>query len=333
MLALLAKQAEYPRMANQRISAEKRAFIIGALTEGTPVNACVRMFRVTKPAVLRVIAETGEALARYQSTHFRNLRCARLELDEQWQYCGKHGQRMSPQEKRDNPAKGDFWLWCALDPDSKLVVSQRVSGRKWQDAEDFVSDLSRRVEGPVQITSDALAQYERPIRYYFQREGMSYGTETKVFVDPPTLASWQKSRRNGIQQIAKATREAVIGKPNLQTSTTAHVERLFLSVRQELTRFTRCTLGYSKSLKMHRLSVSLHFGIYNLCRRHTSLGGQTPAQAAGIESSRWSFEDVVKMTDAYWQPILAKRTAEKAQSRRAAEDEAFMAALAELEKP
>jgi len=33
------------------------------------------------------------------------------------------------------------------------------------------------------------------------------------------------------------------------------VERAFLSVRQELKRFERKTLGYSKSLEMHKLAV------------------------------------------------------------------------------
>lgn len=319
-------------MAAKRISNEKQVLILSALTEGTPVNACARMFRVTKPAVLRVIAETGEALGHYMRTHFINLRCARLECDEQWQYVGRHGQRMSPEEKRDNPEKGDFWTWVALDPDTKLVVSQRVGGRKWQDGEDFVEDLSRRIDGPVQITTDKLMHYERPIMNYCRQHGVSYAKEHKVFADAPPLTTWLKNRKHGVERIAKATREAVIGQPNLSTATTAHVERLFLSVRQELTRFTRCTLGYSKSLKMHKLSLSLHFGLYNLVRKHTSLCGMTPAQAAGVEADRWSFEDVVEMTANYWEPIIERRTREKAEARRAAEDKAFMVAIAALEK-
>ncbi len=49
-------------MANNRISTDKRALILSALCEGTPINAVARMFSVGKHAVLRVIEETGEAL-------------------------------------------------------------------------------------------------------------------------------------------------------------------------------------------------------------------------------------------------------------------------------
>jgi len=78
-------------------------------------------------------------------------------------------------------------------------------------------------------------------------------------------------------------------------STTSHVERLFLSVRQELKRFQRKGRGYSKDLEMHKAAVALHFGIYNFVRLHKTLG-TTPAVASGIELERWSLERVVDMT-------------------------------------
>ena len=129
---------------------------------------------------------------------------------------------------------------------------------------------------------------------------MSYGTETKIFGEPDSLTEWQKRRKNGVPRVAKATREAVFGSPCLKTITTAHIERVFLSVRQELTRFTRQTLAYSKDLRMHALSVRLHFGVYNLVRRHSGIDGLTPAQAAGVEEKRWSWENVIDYTDEYF---------------------------------
>lgn len=74
---------------------------------------------------------------------------------------------------------------------------------------------------------------------------------------------------------------------------------IFLTVRQELKRFERKGFGYSKSLEMHKLGVALHFGVYNFVRKHHTLG-TTPAVAAGLEEKRWSLEQVVDMTAAYW---------------------------------
>src|SRR5687767_5417683 len=124
-------------MPNQRISNEKQGYIIGALAEGTPINACCRMFKVGKHAVLRVIEETGEALNVYMRENFRNLNCARIEMDEQWQYVAKHGQRMVKKEAD----RGDFWLWAAIDPDTKLIFSHTVGTRRYYTAEMFVEEV------------------------------------------------------------------------------------------------------------------------------------------------------------------------------------------------
>lgn len=283
-------------MPNARISTDKRALILSALAEGTPLNAVCRMFKTGIHTVLRVIEETGEALGSYMGENFRDLPCKRVEMDEQWQYVGQHGQRM---EKKEN-GKGDYWLWAAIDPDTKLVFSYHVARRDWAASEYFVEDVAKRVSGAVQITTDNHRSYARHIRAFFGFEGVNYGTETKIFGEPDSLTAWQKRRKNGVPRVAKATREVVFGSPDLGSCTTAHIERVFLSVRQELTRFTRCTLAYSKCLRMHKLAVSLHFGLYNLVRRHRGIDGLTPAQAAGVEENRWSFEDVVKMTEAYW---------------------------------
>ena len=90
-----------------------------------------------------------------------------------------------------------------------------------------------------------------------------------------------------------------LGSPDLESLTTSHVERAFLTVRQELKRFQRKGLGYSKSVEMHKHAVAIHFGVYNFVRKHHTLG-TTPAVAAGLEEKPWSLEQVVEMTATYW---------------------------------
>jgi hypothetical protein len=127
-----------------------------------------------------------------------------------------------------------------------------------------------------------------------------------------------------------AERKAVVGSPDLESLTTSHIERAFLTVRQELKRYQRKGLGYSKDLETHKLAVALHFGVYNFVRKHATLG-TTPAVAAGIEEKRWSLERVFEMTEAYWQPKIAKAKAAKEFRRRIAEDAVFEKAFAEME--
>ena len=317
-------------MPAKRLSNEKRALILAALCEGTPINAACRMFKTGKHAVLRVIAETGETLEDYMSANFRDLPCARIAIDEQWQYVGKHGHRMG---RVKEAARGDFWLWCAVDPDTKLVFSYKIGGRTMVTGADFMADVRARVTGSPQIATANLNSYPALIRGAFGYEGYSYGTETKNFGEPNyqpnmTAMDWHRAQRKPVSKTVSCKRKAVVGSPDLGSLTTCHIERVFLTVRQEVARFTRKTLAYSKDLEMHKLAVSLFLGIYNLVRKHTTLG-TTPAVAAGVEQERWTLERIVEMTDAYWQPKYAAEQSAKAAAKRVSEDAVFMQALAE----
>jgi IS1 family transposase len=291
------------RMAYQRLSKEKQTLILMALCEGTPIRACARMFKVGKDTIHRVICETGEAFADYMDAEFRDLSCARIEMDEQWQYVGCHAGRMpKPKnlwEKRDQ-TRGDFWLWACIDADTKLVFSHRVGKRDMQTGRTFVEDVRDRVTGPVQIATDNFKQYPFHIRAAFGYEGYSYGTETKVFGEPELLDGTlaRLGKNEGVRKMKTAEREAVIGSPDLESLTTSHIERAFLTVRQELKRYQRKGLGYSKCLETHKLAVALHLGVYNFVRVHKTIG-TTPAVAAGVEFERWTLERVVEMTEAF----------------------------------
>lgn len=290
-------------MAYQRLSKEKTALVLAALCEGTPIRACARMFKVGKDTIHRVICETGEAFADYMDAEFRDLSCARIEMDEQWQYVGIHAGRMPRVAKvygKRDKTRGDFWLWACIDADTKLVFSHKVGKRDLGTGRAFVEDVRDRVKGPVQIATDNFPSYPFLIRGTFGYEGFSYGMETKVFGEPEmldgTLARF--GRNEGVRKMMTAERKAVIGSPDLGSLTTSHIERAFLTVRQELKRFQRKGLGYSKDLETHKLAVALFLGVYNFVRKHKTLG-ITPAVAAGVEYEAWDLERVVEMTAAY----------------------------------
>lgn len=312
---------------NKRISKEKQALLLAALCEGTPINAACRMFRIGKHAAIRVIRETGEAFADYMDREFRDLSCARIEMDEQWQYVGCHAGRMPRHTtvygKRDM-TRGDFWLWACIDADTKLVLSHRIGKRDMNTGRTFVHDVRSRVKGRVQIATDNFKQYPWHIREAFGYDGFSYGMETKVFGEPEMLdGTLARLRKNeGVRKMMTAERKTVYGSPDLGSVTTSHIERAFLTVRQELKRFQRKGLGYSKDLETHKAAVALFLGVYNFVRSHKTLRA-TPAVAAGVETERWDLERVVEMTEAYWLPKIKAEQDMKALERRVAEDAVF----------
>lgn len=271
------------------------------------------MFGIGTNTITRVIRETGEAFADYMDQEFRDLSCSRIEMDEQWQYVGTHAGRLS---KDDQTERGDYWLWACIDADTKLVFSHKIGKRDWITGNLFVQDVRERVSGPVQIATDHLRAYPFHIRAHFGYEGYSYGTETKIFGEPQLLdgTAARFGRNEGVRKMMSAERKAVVGSPDLGSLTTSHVERVFLTVRQELKRYQRKGLGYSKYVETHKHATALFLGVYNFVRKHKTLG-TTPAVAAGGEIERWNLERVVEMTAEYM---------------RRKEDAAFEAAFATL---
>ena len=58
------------------------------------------------------------------------------------------------------------------------------------------------------------------------------------------------------------------------------------------------TNAFSKKVENHCHALSLYFIWYNFCRQHKSLGGVSPAMAAGVTDRLWSMEDIVTLIDA-----------------------------------
>jgi hypothetical protein len=69
-------------------------------------------------------------------------------------------------------------------------------------------------------------------------------------------------------------------------------------MRMSMRRFTRLTNAFSKKVENLAAAVSLHFTYYNYCRPHQSLGGKTPAMAAGLEDHVWTVDELISLLEA-----------------------------------
>ena len=78
---------------------------------------------------------------------------------------------------------------------------------------------------------------------------------------------------------------------------TSYVERHNLTTRMSLRRYTRLTNAFSKKLENHCHSLALYFAFYNFLRPHGSLGGKTPAEAAGLAEKRYGWEWILREMD------------------------------------
>jgi hypothetical protein len=111
------------------------------------------MTNVSKPTILKLLVQLGEACTQYHEARVRGLGTKRVECDEIWQFwCAKA--KNVPEAKRDTFGYGDVWTWTALDGDSKLIVSWLVGGRDGGTAFTFMHDVASRLRHRVQLTTD-----------------------------------------------------------------------------------------------------------------------------------------------------------------------------------
>jgi IS1 family transposase len=269
-----------------KLSTAKRAAVVAALVEGNSIRATARITSVSKPTVLRLLVELGNACLAYHDQYVRNLRTKHVQCDEIWSFVGAKQKNVSSEKKA---VWGDLWTWTALDADSKLMISWLVGKRDVADAYMFLNDVSDRLSGRVQLTSDGYTVYLRAVEDTFG-EDIDFATLTKIF------AGGQDGKYSP-PRFVSAQRAVIKGNPDAGHISTSYVERQNLTMRMSMRRFTRLTNGFSKKATNHAAAVALHFMHYNFCRPHMSLR-VTPAMQAGIASHVWSIEELVGLLDA-----------------------------------
>jgi hypothetical protein len=112
---------------------------------------------------------------------------------------------------------------------------------------------------------------------------VDYPQLVKLYGEAP-----EAEKRNSPAQCIGARKRAVEGDRDPAQIRASFAERQNLTMRRHMHRFTRLTNAFSKMVENHAHAVSLHFMYYNFARQHRSLGGTTPAMAAGVTDKLWT---------------------------------------------
>ena len=167
-----------------------------------------------------------------------------------------------------------------------MVASYHVGKRDSYNAKCFVGDLARRVNGEVQISTDALRSYDDAIERAFGTEA-SHGQVVKTFT-----SSELSARRYSPPEILKISRTVISGNPDPKRISTSYVERQNFTMRMHMRRLTRLTNAFSKKLENFKAAAALYFAYYNFVKIHTTLR-VTPAMQAGVTNTVWTIADLV----------------------------------------
>jgi len=271
-----------------RLPLHKQVQVIAALVEGSSINGTVRMTDVSKPTILKLIADLGKVCWEYQDKTLRNLPCKRIQADEIWNFCYAKEKNV-PENKRGKFGYGDVWTWVAICADTKLVPCWLVADRSAAAAHAFIHNLSTRVASRIQLTTDGHRAYLEAVEGAFGAE-IDYAMLTKIYGNDPQP---QEVRYSPAVCLAiQAT--TIQGKPDLKHVSTSFAERQNLTMRMSMRRFTRLTNAHSKKIENLIHSVAIHYMHYNFVRINEALRC-TPAMAAGVAKRVWSIEDMINL--------------------------------------
>ncbi len=277
---------------------EKQLQVIHMLVEGVSLRSVERVTGVQKKTAMRLMVKFGQACRAFLDRKMRGLELRHIECDEQWTFVSKKQGRLTDEERGSaKSAKiGDQYLWLAIDMDTKLIPTFIIGKRSADMARRFCVDLANRIALPYgtdtgeragvipQISTDAFAAYPEAIDLAFG----SYCRYGQLIKD---YRNADQPGRYGPPEMVGTERREIFGPIDPMSICTSHVERVNLTTRTLMKRFTRLSLCFSKKLENLAAAVAIYVAYYNFCWMHGSLNG-TPAMAAKVASHPWSIEEL-----------------------------------------
>jgi IS1 family transposase len=271
-----------------KLTTAKRVALVAALVEGMSISAVVRMTGVSKPTILKLLADLGKACEAYQDAHLTGLTSQRVQCDEIWSFG--YARKNVPAEKPGEFGNGDVWTFTAIDADSKLVLSYFVGKRDAQSATYFTRDVALRLKNRVQLTTDGLQAYLEAVDDAFAGD-INYGMIKKIYANDQGT----ENSRHALPVRIACEQHTITGSPDSGHIPTSYIERNDLTLRMQNKGFARLTNAHSKKLENHCHALALHFMSYNFACKNEALKGKTPAIAAGVADRAWTVDGIFSL--------------------------------------
>jgi transposase-like protein/IS1 family transposase len=263
---------------------EKAAQIATLLLEGMSVRAVSRITGTHQGTILSLLLTVGEKCRNLFDKRVRGIRPRFVQADELWTFVHTKEAHLYG----DTPKEwGDQYIWMAIDSETKMVLSYLVAKREGTSAYDFIRDLSERVTGRFQLTTDGLRSYVPAVEEYFGAD-IHFAQLLKLY----GTSNGEGPEWYNPSKVTATIPITISGDPKIERISTSHVERANLSVRTHLRRFTRLSLGFSKSLDHLKAAVALYMAFFNFVRVHQTLR-VTPAMQSGLTDHIWTVQELL----------------------------------------
>lgn len=231
-----------------------------------------------------------------------------LELDEQWSFAG---QKKAP--FAESAQRGEAWWHKAMVRESRLLVEQFVSPRTVEAAELLVNASFDRFAARClpRVSSDGYDAYTEPLtaqvkavtlyrlQWALMRGKRGRPPKPKVIPDPSLVYGQVVKRREG-KRVVKVEKRLVLGPvdTDLKQVSTSLLERQNGTTRARNRYLVRKTYAFAKTVPYMDDQCEVDKTVYNFCRKHRGLKGETPAMRQGITDHVWSIAEMLRYRSA-----------------------------------
>jgi IS1 family transposase len=303
--------------------------VIACLAEGLGIRGTARVFEIDPNTVLQWLVEAAEQLHAFSAYFLHDLHLNQVQLDELYAVLSavRDGD-MSAAEAIERLSRSPHWVWTAIDPETKLLLSVQVGDRTLAMAQAVLHQLAQLLAPdcvPL-FLSDGYSHYLTAIVTHFghwvqpsPRQARGPAPKPRWMPLPQLLyaqvvKTMRRRRLVAVQHRivfgTKAAVEQVLAACGWQINT-AFVERLNLSLRQRVAAIGRRSATPCKSADGLYQQLALFQVYHNFVLPHASLrqplpvaeatnGGSakvwrpcTPAMAAGLTDHVWSLQEVL----------------------------------------
>lgn len=129
--------------------------------------------------VLKVLETVGQKCGQLHDRLSRNVVTSALQIDELWS-------RVAISQKRttfSDELRGDFYTFLAIAAREKFIVGYHTGKRDIFNADDLLEDVSKRIDGRVQVTTDLFHAYSKVVPKHLP-ERVDFATLQKMYALP-----------------------------------------------------------------------------------------------------------------------------------------------------
>jgi transposase-like protein/IS1 family transposase len=314
----------------KRVAVDLIVHVIGCLAEGLGIRGTARVFEIDPNTVLGWLVEAAEHLRAFSQYFLHDLHLTQVQLDELYTVLrAVKDQEMSEDEAIERLSRSPSWVWVAMAPESKLLLTIDVGARTLVMAQRMIHQVGQVLAAgcvPLFLT-DGFKEYTTALLTHFghwvqptRRRGQGPAPKPR-WMPLPQLLYAQVVKTVRRRRLVRLSHRVVFGTlaavhdvlaPYGWQINTAFVERINLTIRQHVAAVGRRVSTLCKDEDGLRQQLALYHGYYNFCLPHASLRQalpqpaptngngtakrwqpRTPAMAAGLTEHVWTLREVL----------------------------------------